>query len=140
MENINKITGLLKQTQYITFAYIFGSRVRNQARFGSDLDVALYFDREPDLMEIGMLASELEEAAGCKIDLVRLNGLPEKHPALAYAVISEGKLLFCNHEKIHVAFKKSAMLRYFDFKPVIDLFERKLAERIANRKFGAVEK
>jgi uncharacterized protein len=140
MENTQKIAETLKQMPNIQFAYAFGSRVKGTPHFGSDLDIALYFDKEPDLLEIGMMVNELEEASGLQVDLVKLNGLHKKNPKLAHRVIDEGILLFSRDDKALVEFKKSAILWYLDFKPVIDLFERKLAERISNKKFGKVER
>lgn len=139
MENTQKIAETLKQMPNIQFAYAFGSRIKGKPRFGSDLDIALYFDKEPELLEIGMIVNELEKVSGCQVDLVKLNGLHKKNPKLAHNVIDEGILLFSRNEKELIGFKKSAILWYLDFKPVIDLFERKLKERIANRKFGKVE-
>jgi predicted nucleotidyltransferase len=52
----DKINKILIQKENIRFAYLFGSQVKNQTRFGSDLDIALYFEKEPDLVDIGALA------------------------------------------------------------------------------------
>jgi uncharacterized protein len=118
------------------FAYLFGSRANNTIGFESDLDIALYFDREPELIEIGQLVAELENISGCTVDLVALNNLYEKNPRLAYSIINEGRLLYCVDEIALIAFKKNTLLNYFDFKPVIILFERKIGERINSKKFA----
>lgn len=138
--NREKITERLKQNQNILFAYLFGSHVKDKVRFGSDLDIALYFKPEPQLLEIGKIVNELENICEFKIDLVSLNNLYNKNPKLAYSIISEGDLLFGNNKKELVHFKRMTFLNYLDFKPVIDLFDRKLKERISNKKFAVVEK
>jgi len=138
--NKEKISGILKQTQNILFAYLFGSHAKNKSRFGSDLDIALYFKHELQLLEIGKIVNELENTCEFKIDLVSLNNLFDKNPALAYSVISEGALLFCNDEKLLTHYKRMTFLNYLDFKPVIDLFDKKLKERIDDKKFAVVEK
>jgi predicted nucleotidyltransferase len=136
--NKQKITKILKQTQYVQFAYFFGSRVKNKTRFGSDLDIALYFDKEPELLNIGELVIELEKTVDCNVDLVLLNNLYEKNPKLAYSVIAEGILLFSIDDKLLSLYKKMTYLKYLDFKPIIDLFTGKLNERISNKKFAVI--
>ena len=138
--NKQKLIEVIQQTENIRFAYLFGSHVKNKTRFGSDLDIALYFGREPQLLEIGRLVNQLEEAADCKVDLISLNDLDEKNPKLAFSIIDEGILLHCNNEQLLIQYKKMVILKYLDFKPVIDLFTRKLNERISNNKFAVVEK
>lgn len=138
--NQKNITKVLKQNQNILFAFLFGSRVKDKARFESDLDIALYFKREPDLDEIGTLVNELENVSKCKIDLVSLNNLYDKNPALAYSVISQGVLLFSMNEKTLTHYKKMTFLKYLDFKPVTDLFISKMHKRIDDKKFAVVEK
>jgi len=135
-----KLVEVLQQVKSIRFAYIFGSQVKDKIRFGSDLDIALYFKNEPQLLDIGMLVIELEKAAKCKVDLVLLNGLPEKNPKLAYSVIDGGILLFCYDERLLVQYKEKVYMKYLDFKPIIDLFERKLYDRISSNRFAVVEK
>jgi len=45
MNSINKekIEGALQNCGNIQFAYLVGSLAKNKARFGSDLDIAVYF-------------------------------------------------------------------------------------------------
>ena len=137
--NIERITNILMLNENIRFAYIFGSQVKNQRRFGSDLDIAVYFEKEPELDDIGTLAPELEEAAGCKVDLISLKDLYKENPKLAYSVIAEGILLYTTDKKLHTKFKKMVFLYYLDFKPVIDLFTEKLYKRLADGKFAVAE-
>lgn len=138
--NKKKIIDVLQQTQNVQFAYLFGSVVKGKTRLGSDLDIAVYFKSEPQLLEIGSLVSKLEKATDYKIDLISLNDLYDNNSKLAYSVISEGILLFRYDNKLLTYYKKMVFLKYLDFKPVIDLFNRKLNERIAKNKFAVVEK
>ena len=87
-----------------------------------------------------MLVVELEKEANCAVDLILLNDLSKKNPKLAYSVINEGILLFCYDEKLLARYKEKVYMNYFDFKPVIDLFERKLLDRISNNRFAVTEK
>lgn len=142
MNNINKkkIAELLKSNPNIKFAYIFGSFAKGKNRFGSDLDIAVLFEKEPDLLSIGQLISELEEVVDFNVDLVSLNNLYNKNPKLAYSVIADGILLFNTDHKLLSHYKAITYLKYLDFKPVIDLFTSKLYDRISNKKFAVVER
>lgn len=142
MNNINKkkITELLKSNQNIKFAYIFGSFAKEKSRFGSDLDIAVLFKQEPDLLSIGQLIVELEEVVDFNVDLISLNNLFDKNPKLAYSVIADGILLFSTDHKLLSQYKTKTYLKYLDFKPVIDLFTSKLNDRISNKKFAVIEK
>jgi predicted nucleotidyltransferase len=134
--NKEKIIEVLLQRHYIRFAYLFGSQVKGQTRLGSDLDIAIYFKNEPDITAIGALVLELEAAANCEVDLVSLNDLYKKNPKLAYSIIDEGILLLCLDEALLAQYKKMSFLSYLDFKPIIDLFTRKLYERVSNNMFA----
>lgn len=139
-KTIKNISKILRKTNNIHFAYIFGSRARNKMRYGSDLDIGVFFKNEPELLDIGMLVLELEKLVDCKVDLVSLNDLDKNNPKLAYSVLNDGILLFCEENKILSQFKRLTYISYFDFKPAIELFKRKFEERIANNKFAVREK
>ena len=140
MYRIEKIKEILEYDKKIAFAYLFGSAAEDKIRFGSDLDIGVYFEQMPELLTIGTIVNELEKTAGFNVDLVLLNHLYEDNPKLAYSVLSKGKLLFCFDEKLLTGYKEKTYLRYLDIKPVIDLFAGKLEERIKNKKFAVVER
>ncbi len=134
----NRISKILMGYENIRFAYIFGSQAKNHPRFGSDLDIAVYFEKEPDLDVLGAFVPDLEDAAGCAVDLVSLKDLYKKNPKLAFSVVADGSLLFTKDNTLLTHYKKNVFLYYLDFKPVIDLFTDKLYQRLNNRKFGKV--
>ena len=68
--NKEKIAELLIRNKNISFAYLFGSYAKNKIRFGSDLDIGIYFNAEPTIFEIGILVNELEDITEHEIDLV----------------------------------------------------------------------
>lgn len=108
--------------------------------FASDLDIAVFFEHEPDLLSIGELIVELEEVVDLKVDLVSLKNLFYKNPQLAYSIIADGILLFSSNQKLLSHYKKKTYLCYLDFKPVIKFFTAKLNDRISNKKFAVVER
>lgn len=134
------VEDIFKKDSDILFAYIFGSKVKKSIRFGSDLDIAVYFKDEPEILEIGALVLKLEEAANCKVDLVSLNNLDKMNPMLAYSIISEGIVAYLKNEELFKQFKESVILQYLDFEPVGELFNKNFNKRLANYKFAVSEK
>jgi len=100
----NAVEDILKKNSDILFAYIFGSKIK-KGRFGSDLDIAVYFNDEPEILEIGALVLKLEEAVNCKVDLVSLNNLDKLNPKLAYSIISEGIIAYVKHKELFINLK-----------------------------------
>jgi predicted nucleotidyltransferase len=139
-EILSGIEQILKDESNIIFAYIFGSNVKNTKRYGSDLDIAVYFKNEPEILDIGVLALKLEGASNYKVDLVSLNGLEKSDPILAYSIISDGKIATVKNKLILSYFKKAVILNYLDFKPVNDLFNKNFSNRLMNNKFAVFEK
>lgn len=137
---LNTLADLLSVNKNVVFAYLFGSMAKNNERYGSDMDIAVYFNIEPDLSEIGKLNLNLEEKLNYKIDLVQLNRLDKKNPVLAHSIFTDGILLINNNITLHNEFKKSALLHYLDFKPVDDLINRSFKLRLANNSFAVFEK
>lgn len=134
------IEQILKDESNIMFAYIFGSSVKNTKRYGSDLDIAVYFKNVPGILDIGALTLKLEEASNYKVDLVSLNGLEKLDPILAYSIVNDGKITAVKNKLILNYFKKAVILNYLDFKPVNDFFNKNFSNRLMNNKFAVFEK
>jgi predicted nucleotidyltransferase len=131
---------ILKNDSNILFAYFFGSKVKKSSRFGSDLDIAVYFKDEPGILEIGTLVLKLEELSNCKVDLVSLNKLDNLNPKLAFSIISEGIIACLTSKELFNQFRESVILKYLDFKPVDELFNKNFNIRLVNHKFAVSEK
>lgn len=136
MEYINDIVKILSNNKNIIFAYLFGSRIKNKIRFGSDLDLAIYFTTEPDILEIGELCNELENAININIDLVMLNDLFLHNPQLSYNILNDGTLIYSKDDESLSNYKKRVLLEYLDIKPILDMFHNKFIERLSNNKFA----
>lgn len=132
----NSLAIVLQREKNVEFAFIFGSRIKNTQRFQSDLDIAVYFSREPELLEIGNLMNELEKTSVVNVDLVILNELYNKHPELAYNIIREGVLLVSNNSSLLTAYKRSVFLQYFDTKPLLDMYHQRFLQRLHANKFA----
>jgi uncharacterized protein len=81
MKSLNEIERLLTQhKQQLTEKYqikrigLFGSIVRGDANNVSDIDILVEFDR-PIGLDFVLLAEELKEILGVKVDLVILNAI-----------------------------------------------------------------
>ncbi len=137
---VNKIKSVLSGDINIKIAYLFGSMASNKSRYGSDLDLAVYFKVEPTLNEIGMLNLKLEETSKFKIDLVKLNKLDKSNPVLAYSIINEGIVLINKEPDLLNEYKRSVLLQYLDFKPTNDLINKTFSNRLSNNRFAVFEK
>lgn len=131
-----KIKKLLETDNNVELAYLFGSALKEKNRYESDLDIAIYFKEEPTVLEIGALVIRIQESIDIKIDLIALNKLDVLNPALAYAVISEGKIVFCKDEELARKFMKYTILNYFDFKPIIEAFNTAFNKRLDKHEFA----
>ena len=121
---LKKISGLLGQRNEVVFAYVFGSKLNGKTRYGSDLDIGVYFNDNPDLLTVGELVIKLEEVTGQKIDLVKLNDLDKINSSLSYSVLDTGVLIYNNNEKILQEFKRSVILNFLDFDYARNLFDK----------------
>lgn len=68
--------------------YAFGSRIQGSARPDSDLDLAVLVAGYADPLALWALAGELEEVAGCPVDLLDLRAAST---VMQYQVITTGE-------------------------------------------------
>lgn len=124
---ISKLRAVLETEPGIAYAVLFGSRARGTAHGGSDADVGIGLVRGTRLSarDVGGLVARLEAAAGGRVDLALLD---EAGPALAYRVFRDGQVILERDHAALVARKARAILEYLDFKPVEDIFTRRVLE------------
>jgi hypothetical protein len=90
----------------------FGSRVRDEARPGSDLDLAVLLDGDVGLVdELRLRATVVEELRRDDVDLVVLNQAP---PLLRYEVIAARSRLFARDEEVADRYEERAARECFD--------------------------
>lgn len=136
----NKISAILHNQINIKFACLFGSVVKNKTRYGSDIDIAIYFEREPGVNEIGDLVIKLEQATANKIDLVKLNNLDKSNPGLAYSILCNCNIVYPGDENLFKKFRVSVLLQYLDFKFISDRFDDAFNRRLSANKFAVFDK
>jgi uncharacterized protein YutE (UPF0331/DUF86 family)/predicted nucleotidyltransferase len=111
-------------------ACVFGSAARGEMRPFSDVDLGLLLPYEPDLLDLGELAGRVEDICRRPVDIVRLRGLPERDPELAFRIADEGVPILESRRYAFADFKKDAFLWYMDTAPLSGRFAR-LEENIA---------
>ena len=80
-------------------AILFGSQATGRNNPISDLDVAVLFREDPDLLQVGVAVSALEGELATKVDLVVLNGLPARSPVLAREIAARGTPVLVRDEE-----------------------------------------
>ena len=127
------------ETSYdISHLIIFGSYAKNNANTLSDLDIAIFTQRELGLLEFGMLVSDLEQVTNLRVDLVVLNELYKTNAKLAFSILQNHELVFSNDREKYIDFKSNTMQYYFDIEPMYKMFDRELKQRLDNGTYGQV--
>ena len=114
----------------IEFALLFGSFVTGEQHQLSDIDIGVYFKKEPDLMQVLALVDELEQRVQRRVDLVVLNALYTKHPLLAYEITLNHKAICILNYELYAEFQAKSYLYYFDLKPLYQMQIEAFKERI----------
>jgi predicted nucleotidyltransferase len=133
-ELISTIRTYLEKREGLVFAYIHGSFVTAD-RF-RDIDLAIYGNPKPTLMDIGAMITDLSVLTGFKIDITLLNDLQNNSPSLAFNIVSYGELLFCTDTTLHTTYKTGVLLNYFDTAYLRDMVEKAFQERMETGNFG----
>ncbi len=136
MESVRKA---LQLYDFIDFALLFGSYANGTQSTMSDIDIAIHTNRSIDLLEQGIIIADLEEILEKRIDLVVLNDLYKENSKMAFNVIDNHKIIFCNELEKYLEFKTYTYKYYFDQKPMFDLFDKALLERIESGTYGKAQ-
>jgi predicted nucleotidyltransferase len=117
------IARVLEADPRIAYGLVFGSVARGDAHAASDLDVAIGLVPAVtfDPLATGRLVSDLEQASGRTIDLVRLDEAP---PALAYRVFRDGVVVLARDRPALIERRVRAVLDYLDYRPFEAAFVR----------------
>ena len=121
----DKVAAILRNYG-VDSAYLFGSRARGHSGPMSDADIAVLFSEEVTgderFARCLQLSSRLAGPMGAsRVDVVDLD---TAQPALAYRVITEGRLIRSGNDVRRVRFEARAYQRYFDLKPLLTLCGR----------------
>lgn len=103
----------------VLFAYVFGSYTREKIGALSDIDIAVYFDREINKEKRFKLRYDIQDEievnfkAQGKIDVISLN---DADPFLEKEVVYNGKVLYVKDNDIRKHYEANAIGRWLDWK------------------------
>jgi len=133
---IRALAQFLSSDENIRFAFLFGSRARDDYGPNSDIDIGVYYQNEPGLLELGAVISSLQEITGLKADLVELKLLPQKKPEFAHSIAKDAIPIFIREKDKYYEFIANCHIAYFDFAPVLEQSRRLMRERIESGAYG----
>lgn len=124
--------------QDVAAAYLFGSYAHGRAWAQSDVDVAVLLNGRPG--DETCFDRRLEIIGGL-MDILHINDvdvliLNQAPPALCYAVLREGVLLFCHDPQARIMFQVQTFNKYLDFKPILKRHEDALLEKARKGKLS----
>ena len=113
----------LKQENFL-LVFLFGSIARGFSTDESDVDIAIMFERVPDLFELNDFRDQLSRCAGKEVDLITLN---TASPIIKMQVLRYG-LLIKKGERDYNEFFVSTVREYSDLKYVRKEIEANLSK------------
>ena len=132
-ENVQeKVREVLVSRAEVRFAYLFGSRVEEVSRPESDLDLAIYLDKERiqklDPLFETRLALEIEKAIDetFEVDVLVLNRAPL---TLKYQATDKGELIYYRDEAEARDYEALIRKKYFDFSPMRKEYNEERSKR-----------
>ncbi|BDR91829.1 type VII toxin-antitoxin system MntA family adenylyltransferase antitoxin [Vulcanisaeta souniana] len=111
---INKARQVLERLDFVVFTYVFGSRAIGRVHPGSDIDIAIFTNRELSWKEFVSVMITLEDVLGLKVDLVHLNKAPL---LLTYEAVSRGVLILDRDPERRINFEVKMIKEFLDLKP-----------------------
>ena len=128
---VERLSELFSSSNVI-LCYLYGSYARNQQTSLSDLDLAILLDKNSTSQERGYISLDLSNSIGklmkgIEVDVRVLNDAPLEH---RYNVVREGRVIYSAYEDIRLEFESMTLMRYFDFKPIIDQYYQYMYQRI----------
>jgi uncharacterized protein len=100
----------------IELAYLFGSQVKSNTGPMSDVDIAVLFQQPVNDAVVIALQHQITVQLGLQVDLIPLNhGFIE----LAYAVISNGLMIYKKDTAAQVEYEAKILSLYCDYLPIL---------------------
>ena len=135
---LDTIRERLERRPEILEAYLFGSQARGDAMPHSDIDVAVYVDRErlppaPWGYAADLITDLMSALGRNEIDVVILNNAP---PLLYHRVLRDGERLMSRDLAATTTREGYAISRYCDYLPVLRMIDRELDRRLEDGSFG----
>lgn len=135
MSLISQLKDFFQDHKY-SFVLLFGSYSDGSESESSDIDIGLFYKKEIDYKDLGFQSAMLESKIGKKIDMIALNDIYKKNPLFAFEILDNHTPVLINDEDSYISFKTSSQLYFLDHKPLIEMNEKTLLDRIKNDKIG----
>ena len=107
---------VLKSKPFVTFAYLFGSRIKGYSNERSDWDIAIYFSKPPQKIKgwpLFEIEAELSRAIGSTVQVIALNS--PVSPLLGFEILKEGEILVDRDEGIRIDIVNRILRQYYDW-------------------------
>lgn len=135
---IFQLKDFLRAENNIVCIYLYGSYAKGTATKQSDVDLAVLFKPQygGQLMteqEINLATRIQRIIKGIEVEVKILNSAPL---FFQYKVISSGQLIFCSDNLERIEYETELMSRYFDFKPLLDYYNKCMYANIKEGYYG----
>jgi len=124
---LHKIKSYLTEHPAIFVAFLYGSHATGRVNSGSDIDIALLYDRNllPDVEQRLQLVDNLISITKRDVDLLILN---DASPIICMQVLRKGKIIFERNHQAYLDFFVKTVNKYDDLKRVRSGIEKNLME------------
>ncbi|HHT09206.1 MAG TPA: nucleotidyltransferase domain-containing protein [Candidatus Atribacteria bacterium] len=116
----------------ISLIYLFGSSIIGTQRAESDIDIGVVFEKPEGIKNTMILFEELYQSLSQDfpdrdLDIVFLDFAPL---TLQFEVVTTGKVIYRVSREFEYDYKEKIIKEYIDFKPLLDVQDQILLERI----------
>jgi len=116
----------------ISLIYLFGSSIIGTQRAESDIDIGVVFEKPERIKNTMIIFEELylslsQVFSDRDLDIVFLDFAPL---VLQFEVITTGKVIYRVSREFEYDYKEKIIKEYIDFKPLLDIQDQILLERI----------
>lgn len=120
---INTIAEEMTNDPNVVFALLFGSAAKGAMRWHSDLDVAVFFRKPPEGLELLALINRLSDMTGRDVDIVVLN---KASAFLRHQVMKHRIVLAVNDDVSYRRFREKTIEDYEEYKYVsgMNIYDR----------------
>jgi len=116
----------------ISLIYLFGSSITGTQRAESDIDIGVVFEKPDRIKNTMIIFEELylslsQVFPDRDLDIVFLDFAPL---TLQFEVVTTGKVIYRVSREFEYDYKEKIIKEYIDFKPLLDVQDQILLERI----------
>ncbi len=129
---LKKDTRKILKKLNISLIYLFGSSIIGTQREESDIDIGVVFEKPEGIKNTMILFEELYQSLSQDfpdrdLDIVFLDFAPL---TLQFEVVTTGKVIYRVSRELEYDYKEKIIKEYIDFKPLLDVQDQILLERI----------